>query len=546
MLKHTYETMNEKLTPDRELMDAVLERMAARRECSGRDRRKGGKRPTPARAGRVFAIALASVLAVCLSLTAVAAAVPEFSRFLQSLLPKYGGYLQPVSAAPRDGSGPAGTQQGAGPVSAAVPAETEGVRLNVLAAASDLDTAAVYFTLTDPEGRLSPEVRAEGVLELDGTAFPFAILPENYDPDTKTATYCQRVTQPGGIDGAAASLTVTAILGQERQTEVSLDLGSLELDPAPETVSYALPPEEDLLAQAYPYRYETLVQDGSLKFLVPQEGKQVSPGLDGLLLTGAAYVEERLHLQFRLPEYWRSGVSCGGGSCSDPDFEPGAAYSAHSFELPFTLEGGAVAKAYDGVMEPDAGGNSYHLRLGTEYLEVVDRIPEEALPFWTWFLTYTSYETAVQGEWTQDFTLNSASDSLLELTEPFTVEVGTKHLPDTPHSDPDEEFPATYAPASFDGVRITPFAVTISRPGRPEDEMPENDGILKRFAPDTSKLEVSLRTGNSTLECVLDPQGYTVTPDGDGRMTARYLLPLPVDPREAAALTVNGVEIPLR
>ena len=382
-------------------------------------------------------------------------------------------------------------------------------------------------------------------MELDGRTVPFSSLPVDYDPAASTATYCQWVTQPEGIDGAAASLTVNAILGGEQQSTVTLDLGSLELEPDPGTLSYALPIQEDLLAQAYAYRYETLVQDGSMKFLEPGEGKPISPGTDSLLLTGAAYVDERLHLQFRLPEYWKSGVYSTGGQCSDPDFVPGESYNTHPFNLPFTLKEGIITDVYDGPVEADNDGQTYHLRLGSEYLEIVDCIPQWALSSWTWDLVFITYETAVQGPWTQSFTLNSASTDVVEITEPFTVEVGTMYLPDEMGNDPDARYPSTYAPSTFDRVRVTPFAVTVSRPAWEEDQTPEIDGILKRFAPDTSKLEITVQTPDETLECTLDRKGYTVTPDEDGRMTARYLLSRPIDPQEVISLTVNGVEVPL-
>ncbi len=87
--------------------------------------------------------------------------------------------------------------------------------------------------------------------------------------------------------------------------------------------------------------------------------------------------------------------------------------------------------------------------------------------------------------------------------------------------------------------------MTVSRPAVAEDEAPENDGILKRLAPDVSKLEITVETAEGTQACILDKEGYTVLPDEQGRMTARYLLEKTVEPEEIISLKVNGVDVPL-
>lgn len=530
MLKETYETMNEKITPSSRLMCETLEAMNRQRDKSGKARRAHARPSHPTTPRRAAAIALCCVLAVTLSLTAAAAALPGFSQFFQDLFSKYGSYLHPVSTSSEESEIPAAVSQ-------------QGISLQVMAAVSDRDNAEIYFTLTDLEGRLNQNTRIVGELALGGTSSPFTAAPVDYDEETKTAAYRQKITIQDGVQNADASLTVTGILGKKTETPLQLDLGSLTLDTSPSSLTYALSAQEDALAKSYEYRYDTLVENGSMAFLQPREGKPVFSDLPGVQLTGAAYLNGKLHLQFALSEYWNSALVLHGTVCSDPEYQPNESYDSHPFTLPFTLEGGAVSKVYDGETEgrKEDGANRF-FRLGNQYLEIVDTIPEEALAYWNWDFSYVTYETAIQGSWSQSFTLGSVSDSVKELFGPYTVQVETKHIPEDSSS---KEFDSTYSPAVIEQIRVTPLAVTVSRPGTSEDETPENDGVLKRIAPDLSKLQITAQTTEGEISYELDEEGYTVVPDSLGNMTARYTSELPVDLSKIVSLTVNGTEIPL-
>ena len=180
--------------------------------------------------------------------------------------------------------------------------------------------------------------------------------------------------------------------------------------------------------------------------------------------------------------------------------------------------------------------------MGNEYVELIYNIPQEKLGYETLHFTYTTYSTALSGEWSQDFTLQSAGDTALELTGPYTVQVETKHLADG------EElaFTYTYSDAVLDSIRVTPLGITVTAAATPEEETPQIDGVLKRIAPAVSKLNVFVTlTSGEEVAYALDPDGYSLLPDGSGNMTARYETVLPVDTAEIASLTVNGVKVPV-
>lgn len=528
MLRQAYNRMNENLSPSDELLYKTLEQMEGAREKGKMGRHANGETGRSLRIRRLTVGAVTAVMIAALSLTAFAAAVPEFGRFLQSLLPRYGNYLQPVSEAKEQDKAAASEQ---------------GISLKVAASVSDRDRAEIFFTLTDEKGRINKDTRVTGELTLDGETTAFTAAPVDYDEMTKTASYRQQAEKKNGVDGCAASLTITGILGEQKELPLNLDLGSLKLDEDPRPLSYTLSPQEDALAKTYPYRYEKLVQNGDMALLMPQTETVPFAQAPEITLTGAAYLDGNLHLQFRIPDYWRSALIHCGGICSDETYEPGSSYDSHPFSLPFTLEEDRVNKVWDGSVESrKEDGSAAFFRLGNEYLEVVDALPRDALPFWSWNFSYVTYETAVQGTWSQNFTLQSASDSLLELSGPFTVQVETKHLPENRDS---LEFDSTYAPAVIDSIRITPLGITLSRAGTPEDKTPINDGILKRIAPDLSKLQVTVRTSEGEFSYQLDLDQYTFVPDEEGNMTAVYRTETPVDPEKIISLTINDTEISL-
>lgn len=526
MCKEAYNAMNQKLAPDAALVQSTLEKMAERRQGVR------WEKPRPRRRG--LAVGLAAAVLLGVSLTAVAAA-PQLGQFWAGLSARYGEHLQPVD--------PPSQAASTGEIPATVQADVTGP-LRVLAAAVDRDNAEVYFTIAGQPGEIGMDTLALGELRVGSTAVPVSAMPVYCDGETGTAVFCQHITVPDGMDGSDAALSITSVLdkgGQGEDASFGFNLGDLELTESPETVAYTLSPAEDALAQSWQARYEQVVDNGAMAFLKPGAGWDI-PGADGIAVSAAGYVDGRLHIQLRVDEPWRYALAPSGQTCSEPEFEPNASYSAYTFDTYFQMEGGAVTQIFDKTLNGKNGGDPLDELRGYGYVEIVCGIPQESLAYWDWSFILRGYAEIRKDLGEQAFTLGSSS--LLAVAEnlaPFTVDVETLHLPE----DGGEEFSSTWAAASFDGLRATPFAVTVSREAREEDGMPQIDGILKRYAPDVSKLEITAETDEGTHTYTLDPNGYTVTPDGSGRMVARYLPDEPVEPEEIRSLRVNGVDVPL-
>lgn len=523
MFKHTYDSMNRVIVPSRELEQATLEQMAARRA--------GGRMPRrPAKARRFATVAVALVLVCALSVTAFAA-VPGLGGFFAQLLPAWQEQLAPTATSGE-------------------PAASQGITLNVPAALNDGDSAGIFFTLTDQEGgRLSSTTRVAGTISGEGWEQDFSAAPVYFEEETRTATYRCDVTRPGALDGAALNLTVTELLGGKNQQELALPLDSLTITEPAGTTTYTLDVEEDLLARTWEARYTSLVKDGTMTFLTPGEPQALhftarypetaDPTVEGVTLTGASYLDGQLHVQLHLEDSWKSALLLYDCGTTDPEWEPNSGmYDTRQWQAGYRYENGQITNLLgDGDFYADGAPT-----LGVEYLELVSDIPQEKLAYAHLSFRYITYGTALAGEWSQDFTLQSAGDTALELTGPYTVQVETKHL-----GDGDElTFESTYSDAVIDSIRVTPMGITVTRAAIAQDETPVNDGILKRIAPDISKLEIVAQTASGEeLTYTLDRENYTVLPDENGNMTARYETVLPVDTAEIASLTVNGVDVPV-
>lgn len=545
MFKQTYDSMNERLVPDRRLIGATLQKMEARR--GGRHH---AQRPRPRRA---MAVAFAALLVVCLSLTAVAAA-PQLAQFWQDLTARYGGHVQMVEAPPpiAEASSPGAPAAETGEAEATSnDATAASAPIQVVAAAVDRDNAEIYFSIDGLEGQAGKNILAVGELRVGERAVPVSASPVFFDEETGAAVFCQGIYIPDGIDGSEATLTITGVYSRYGEDDGSdpfkekftLDLGKLPLIKDPPTLTYTMPTYMDTLAKSWEARYNTISQEGTVTLLAPSVDQPIT-GVQGVSLSAAGYVDGKLHVQFHVKDPAYSALLQNSMVCSDPNFEPGLSYSDHAFDTLFNLaEDGPVTDFYDQSIVGREAESVFDAKMGYEYVEIISELPKDALAFWQWGFGLVQTEAVMEGEWQQSFTLSVEGLSMRQNTAPFTVDVETLHMPE--NFDEGEDFVSTWAPSTFDGLRVTPFGVTVSRPAVAEDETPEIDGILKRFAPDVSKLTITVETAEGTQTCTLVKRGYTIVPDGQGRMSARYLLETPVEPEDITALRVNGIEVPL-
>lgn len=259
-----YRGILSRVEPSTELVDRTA--ALAGDAASARIRRPFHRRP--------LALAAAILLCLLLSVSVLGAAVPAFNDFLGLFAPGFAGFLQSI-----------GTER-----------ESGGMKLTVVSAINDGETAAVYFTLQDLQGgQLGPDSKIrEGFLTADSglerTASSDIHLLE-FDSATDTASFCALVTQ-AGLAHSTLKLELSGLYQREERwldRPLALDLNRL---PAQAGMEYRIGTGRE---ETY---FGAAARGDTLRMLAPSaEGNSLCPETPELLLSGAAFLGGRLHVQ---------------------------------------------------------------------------------------------------------------------------------------------------------------------------------------------------------------------------------------------------------
>lgn len=266
-----YQSMNERIAPDEALVSDTLARM------------RQGQRPrrAPCRLRRIVAIAAAAAVTVGCVTPALAANVPAVYEVLYALLPAAAQALIPVNEV----------------------CEDQGVRMEVVSAFVEGDTAGVYLTLTDTTGALFGDSAPE-LYDSYSLHYPARVGQVSnctliqYAPDTSTATYYLEITNMDGerYKGDKFTFSVRTLLtGRLHQDDIAVDadLSAVPLDPPTET--HAVSGASSI--GSMPDSVDRQISSGAYPFLVPQ-GTLWQSENGNFSLVAAGYSDGRLHLQY--------------------------------------------------------------------------------------------------------------------------------------------------------------------------------------------------------------------------------------------------------
>lgn len=263
--RRQYQSMNESIAPSDALLADTLTRVLT------------GQRPRW-RLRRAVVIAVSAALLLGCITPALAANIPVLYQALYDISPTITQALMPVNES----------------------CESNGVKMEVVSAAIDGDTAGVYLTLTDTSGDLFGELApafSEGwTLNSPSSDLGYMHTLLSYDAATHTATFYLELTN---LDGQAFSdgkytFTLPALLiGRDSQLDVAfpLDLSAVPLDPPTEQqLCYSVAASGDGTPEA-----QQTISSGTYEFLQPQDALWQSA--DGIFsLAAAGYRDGRLHL----------------------------------------------------------------------------------------------------------------------------------------------------------------------------------------------------------------------------------------------------------
>lgn len=412
---------------------------------------------------RVLALAAAFALVLCLG-GGVLAAAPELQQKLAVLGEETLQMLQPINQVSED----------------------DGVRMEVLAAMSDGQVAAVYIALQDTtgQGRIGPDADMY-TADISGAFFTAGEVVE-YDESTGTAIL--RLTGDGSQQLAGKKITVgtTSITsGLSFNDPVDLGYTMEEVRSLTGSIPVQYNRQIDSWGATGPAMecYTKLLDEGKIPVLTGWEEPVALPGVDWANVNAAGVVDGQLHIQVN---------NLGGmGRVNRLSF---SLWDASGERVPCT------------ELEMDLGEDH---KMGTfqSYNDLVEYVlipPKDAdLSELSIRMETMTYDHLLDGNWATTFRLESASESLV-------IDCGKDMNPWT-----------------LDKVQVSPISVTGFGSGEMTAESEAAD------------LEVILTDGTQVSSSSASVSA------GDGTVICRYIFDRVIDLEKVAKVTVNGEELAL-
>ena len=293
---------------------------------------------------RPLGIAAAVCLCIALALPVMAATIPSFNRLVSLVSPQIAQKLQPIELV----------------------SVSNGIKMEVVAAMNDDDTAVVYLTMQDLTGNRIDE----SMNLLDGFSISGAnmLTSEIVDFDAKTKTATLRLMGSGGdkLEGQKVTVRINSFMSGKnvyREVDPGVDLTALLQDP--ETTALAMNNSPGGGGELYP----TLREQGTIEVLKKDALRIPLPGIDFAEISNIGRVDGRLHVQVR----WScDGVENNGylyltdaaGNMIYPSnvslnhkAEGTSKYEENIFELDKTELGGLKLKGYFVSYDRQTEGN---------------------------------------------------------------------------------------------------------------------------------------------------------------------------------------------
>ncbi len=412
---------------------------------------------------RALALAAAFALVLCLG-GGVLAAAPELQQRLAMLSEETLRLLQPVNQTSED----------------------EGVRMEVLAALSDGQAAAVYIALRDTagQGRIGPDTEMY-TADVSGAIFTQG---EVVDYDEATGTAILRLTADGNQQLAGKKITVsTTSITSGHNWNDPVDLGyTMEqvrqlTGQAP--VQYTVPTKAWSATGPEMERYCDLLDTGQIATLIGWSEPLALPGVDWATVNAAGVVDGQIHIQ----------VNQLGGM-------------GQVNRLGFSLKDGEGKEVPCTELEMELG-QEHEMGTFRNYNDLVEYVlipPEDADPAQlTLQLETETYDHLIEGQWATTFRLEDASESLV--------------IP----CDRDMN------PWRVTRVQVSPIAVTATGSGEMTAES------------ESAELRVFLTDGTEV------PSSSASVTAGDEEIVYRCIFDKVIDLTQVAKVTLNGEELPL-
>ncbi len=344
MFKSIYQSMNKQINPSEELLCKTKAKMHDALRQQQAPRKRIIRRP----------LVLVAVICLCIliSIPIMATFIPYFNDLLQIVNPSIGARLQPVEQYSED----------------------NGIRMSVIAAMNDDDTAVIYLALQDlTEDRIDRSVDLYDYFVRGANVFTHELV--NYDEATRTATI--RMMAGGGreLDGKKLTVQLNSFLSKKTYYDgVTFPVALAEAtEEAPETMP------SGRINGGGGDGIREIMDNEDYPVLKPKGEKcAFNDELDFVWISGMGYVDGMLHIQIQ----WAESVDNHGYIYLLGD---------------------------DGKVQPYATLN-FNLD-GVKYSEEVFDIPPEELQKYTLAGYFVREGCYVEGDWNVSFEVKAVDSA---------------------------------------------------------------------------------------------------------------------------------------
>ncbi len=228
---------------------------------------------------RPFVIGVAAVLCCALSVSVMAAAISNYDKLLSAVSPQIAQNLQPIKLASED----------------------KGIRMEVLAALTDNDTAVVYISMQDlTADRVDDSIDLYHFSVTGMNLFTSKVI--SYDKASRTAII--RLLANGGkkLEGKKATLSIESFLSDKKvfglfDTGIDLAKAVSAYDKKTATL------DMHNVSGGGGNLIEQFRDKGTINILKPDETNIALPKIDFAHISNIGMIDERLHIQTK----WTGG-----------------------------------------------------------------------------------------------------------------------------------------------------------------------------------------------------------------------------------------------
>ncbi|MEQ8200552.1 MAG: DUF4179 domain-containing protein [Syntrophomonadaceae bacterium] len=360
MLTRDYKDMNEQISPSDELIIKTKAAMQSKLQRQSKMTARFVSRP----------LAITAIICLCMLVTipVMAATIPSFNNLLYLVSPQIARFLQPIELS----------------------SQSNGIKMDVVAAMNDDDTVVIYLNLQDlTEDRIDNTVDLYHYSLRSAATFTHELV--DYDEETKTATIRMLASGASNLNGPKITFQLNSFLSGKKfyqDEKANVDMSNIAVY-KPETI----PLDMARIPGGGGPGFKVLKQQDEFSVLKPhQSNKQFGPEIDFVSISNIGYVDGLLHIQTDWQERTNEKID------------------NHGYILLRNESGEEIHPYANLYFDVDENENTVY---GNRYQEEVYKISPDVVGNYLPYGYLVKNGRYVEGDWSVTFNIKAVSDNVL-------------------------------------------------------------------------------------------------------------------------------------